>query len=200
MVYKKILNKFVLFSLTYTKQICYIHFVITNLQEDNKMAIGKRIRYIRKLKGMTQKQLGMLIGLSERTADIRMAQYENGTRTPKEDMVNAIAQQLDVSPAALNIPDTDTYIGIIHTLFDLEDNFNFRVELVNNEIHLAFENNSSLFSIHSLLYGWALEQEKYRKGLITKEEYDNWRYNFPKFDKTQDWAETISPELNESLV
>ena len=46
------------------------------------MAIGERIRFIRNLRGMTQKYLGIEIGFPEKTADIRMAQYESGTRSP----------------------------------------------------------------------------------------------------------------------
>lgn len=62
------------------------------------MAIGERIRFFRNLRGMTQKYLGMMVGFSERTADIRMAQYEAGTRTPKEDLTAALAHALEVSP------------------------------------------------------------------------------------------------------
>ena len=47
------------------------------------MAIGERIRYIRKLRKMTQKELGTAVGFEEKNADIRMAQYESGTRSPK---------------------------------------------------------------------------------------------------------------------
>jgi len=71
------------------------------------MAIGERIRFIRNLRGMTQKYLGTLAGFPEKTADIRMAQYEAGTRTPKEDLTKALAGALDVSPLALNVPDID---------------------------------------------------------------------------------------------
>ena len=39
------------------------------------MAIGERIRFIRNLRGMTQKWLGISAGLSEKTDDIRMEQY-----------------------------------------------------------------------------------------------------------------------------
>lgn len=53
------------------------------------MAIGERIRFIRNLRGMTQKLLGTAIGFPEKTADIRLAQYESGTRTPKEDITVA---------------------------------------------------------------------------------------------------------------
>ena len=41
------------------------------------MAIGERIRFFRNLRGMTQKYLGQVIGFPEKTADIRMAQYES---------------------------------------------------------------------------------------------------------------------------
>ena len=66
------------------------------------MAIGERIRFIRNLRGMTQKFLGLQVGFSERTADIRMAQYESGSRTPKADLVEQLADALDVSTEALN--------------------------------------------------------------------------------------------------
>lgn len=68
------------------------------------MAIGERIRFIRNLRGMTQKYLGTLVGFPEKTADIRMAQYEAGSRTPKEDLTKALAGALDVSPLALEFP------------------------------------------------------------------------------------------------
>jgi transcriptional regulator with XRE-family HTH domain len=70
---------------------------------------------------MTQKYLGMSIGFDEKTADIRMAQYESGTRTPKEKLVTDLANALDVSPKALDVPEIDSHIGLMHTLFAIED-------------------------------------------------------------------------------
>ena len=75
------------------------------------MSIGERIRYIRNLRGMTQKELGKAIGFDDKTADIRIAQYESGTRTPKANYVEAIAKALNVKTYALNVPETDTYLG-----------------------------------------------------------------------------------------
>ena len=69
------------------------------------MAIGERIRFFRNMKGITQKYLGMVVGFPERSADVRMAQYETGSRTPKADITAALAQVLDVAPEALNVPD-----------------------------------------------------------------------------------------------
>lgn len=65
------------------------------------MAIGERIRFFRNLCGMTQKYLGQVIGFPEKTADIRMAQYESGSRTPKADLTNKLAEVFDISPQAL---------------------------------------------------------------------------------------------------
>ena len=38
------------------------------------------------------------------------------------------------------------------------------------------------------------------KGEITKEEYDNWRYNYPKFDTTGEWVKTPSEQLGKMIV
>ena len=84
------------------------------------MAIGERIRFFRNLRGMTQKYLGMQVGFPEKTADIRMAQYESGSRTPKANLTNTLTQVFEVSPQALTVPDTDSYNGLMHTLFTLK--------------------------------------------------------------------------------
>ena len=59
------------------------------------MAISERIHFFRLMRGMTQKYLGTAIGFPEKSADVRLAQYETGTRKPKADLTNALAQVLD---------------------------------------------------------------------------------------------------------
>ena len=81
------------------------------------MAIGERIRFFRHLRGMTLKALGLAVGFSPRTAEVRMSQYEKGLRTPKADLIENLAYRLQVSTDALNVPDIDTYQGFMHTLF-----------------------------------------------------------------------------------
>ena len=73
------------------------------------MAIGERIKYIRNLKNFTQKYLGQLIGFPEKTADIRIAQYESGTRTPKADITKELAKALEVSPLASHLRISTVY-------------------------------------------------------------------------------------------
>jgi len=81
------------------------------------MAIGKRIKFFRNRKGMTQKQMGEMLGFLGRTSDVRMAQYESEARVPKHDLVKEMAHILDVSPHAITVPNIDSYIGLMHTLF-----------------------------------------------------------------------------------
>lgn len=62
------------------------------------MSIRTRIKCIWTHRGITQKALWIKLGYSERNADIRIAQYESGKRTPKKEDINAIAYILEVSP------------------------------------------------------------------------------------------------------
>ena len=92
------------------------------------MATGERIHFFRNLRGMTQKYLGMMVGFPERSADIRLAQYESETRTPKADITEKLASVLNVSPKAIDLPDIDSYIGLMHTFFALEDRYGLKSE------------------------------------------------------------------------
>ena len=100
------------------------------------MAIGERIHFFRLLRGMTQKYLGTAVGFPERSADVRLAQYETGSRKPKADLTAALAQVLEVSPQALDVPDIDSYIGLMHTLFTLEDIYGLTVSEADGEVCL----------------------------------------------------------------
>jgi hypothetical protein len=76
----------------------------------------------------------MAVGFDEKTADVRMAQYESGSRTPKENLVGAIADTLEVSPKALNVPSIDSYVGLMHTLlFALEDLYGIKIDSIAGE-------------------------------------------------------------------
>ena len=166
------------------------------------MAIGERIRFIRNLRGMTQKYLGTLVGFPEKTADIRMAQYEAGTRTPKEDLTKALAGALDVSPLALNVPDIDSYFGLMHTLFTLEDRYGLTIETRDGEVLFRIDprKGKDAARISELVYAWAAAAEKYHAGESSRDEYDKWRYYYPQYDDTQITAKVPSKELSDAMV
>ena len=111
------------------------------------MAIGKRIRFFRNRKGMTQKYLGEILGFVGKTSDVRMAQYESEARVPKQELVKNMAHFLDVSTHALTVPDIDTNIGLMHTFFALEDMRGLKIGEVDGEVVLRLDkSNHSTYS------------------------------------------------------
>ena len=146
------------------------------------MAIGERIHFFRLLRGMTQKYLGTAVGFPERSADVRLAQYETGSRKPKADLTAALAQALDVSPQALDVPDIDSQIGLMHTLFTLEDLYGLKITELDGEVclHLDKGMGTNYITMFEMFSAWKEQAEKYKNGEITKEEYDHWRYNYPQ--------------------
>ncbi len=155
------------------------------------MAINERIRFFRKLRGMTLKYLGIKVGFPERSADIRMAQYESGKRTPKADLTEKLAIVLEVSPQALAVPNIDNELGLIHTLFALEDLYGIQIRNLDGEICLCLDKSEGrrFNSMHNLFSEWQRQAERYRNKEINKEEYDEWRYTYPEMEAKRTKAE-----------
>ena len=167
------------------------------------MAIGERIHFFRNLRGMTQKYLGTIIGFPEKSADVRLAQYETGTRTPKADLTAALAQALDVAPQALSVPDIDSQIGLMHTLFTLEDVYGITIGEIDGEVCLRINNDkgNTSYDLLKMLNAWQEQSAKLAIGEISKEDYDKWRYCYPKFDTSGQWHKvTPSPALSDMIV
>lgn len=58
-------------------------------------------------------------------------------------------------------------------------------------------NEITMFEMFSV---WKEQADKLSSEEISKEEYDNWRYHYPKFDTTQRWAKVPSQALSDALV
>lgn len=166
------------------------------------MAIGERIRFFRNLRGMTQKYLGTVVGFPEKTADIRMAQYESGSRTPKADLTNSLAEVLGISPLALSVPDIDSYLGLMHTLFTLEDRYGLTVEKNESGVSMRIDprKGKDAAELCKMVSAWAERSEKYHSGEISRENYDRWRYNYPKYDEASGYVKVPSQELSDAMV
>lgn len=166
------------------------------------MAIGERIHFFRNLRGMTQKYLGTAVGFPEKSADVRLAQYETGTRSPKADLMAALAQVLDVSSQALSVPDIDSYLGLIHTLFTLEDRYGLTIEKGENGVSMRVNprKGKDAAELSEMLNAWTEQAEKYHDGDISREDYDKWRYNYPKYDETSGYVKVPSQKLNDEML
>lgn len=166
------------------------------------MAIGQRIKFFRNRKGMTQKQLGEALGFMGKTSDVRMAQYESEARIPKHDLIKAMAHIFDVSPDALTVPDIDTYIGLMHTLFALEDMYGLKINEIDGVPCLCLDRCEAVpsSSVYTMLHAWWRQAAKLENGEISREEYDEWRYKYPELDTHQRWGRIPSQEISDMLM
>ena len=128
--------------------------------------------------------------------------YETGTRKPKAELTSALAQALDVAPQALDVPDIDSYIGLMHTLFTLEAIYGLTVSETDGEVCLKVnkDKGKDAAELLKMLYAWKEQADKLSADEINKEQYDQWRYHYPKYDTTQLWAKVPSQELSDTLT
>ena len=130
-------------------------------------------------KGLTQRQLGVMLGFNESNADVRVAQYESANKVPRKDLLERIANVLDVDVSFLN-PDIRNPIGKMQLLFSLEDDQILQINTAYGIPILSFNvtnktDEGRLFEIY--FQQWSDMAEKLRRGIITREEYDQWRYH-----------------------
>ncbi len=57
---------------------------------------GRRLRAARQIAGISQEQLGVMLGLDEATSSTRISRYERGTHTPPFELAEKIASILSL--------------------------------------------------------------------------------------------------------
>ena len=69
----------------------------------------------------------------------------------------------------------------MHTLFALEDLYGLQIGEIDGEVCLRLDKKGiNYLNMFDMFTAWQSEAEKLRNEEITKEEYDNWRYNYQK--------------------
>lgn len=167
-----------------------------NLERGDDLAIGDKIKKIRLKREMTQKELGLAIGFNERTADIRMAQYESGTRVPKEAVIVKIAETLKVNPDYLMAPSLTKTEEIIHTLIYLDEYNQLKMqeeEYTTEEGENLKTIKLSMTALDMYLEEWYEKKKALENNEITQDEYYEWKLNWP--DSSEKYRE-IFPEHN----
>lgn len=101
--------------------------------------VGKRIRRFRTLRGMTQKELGVAVGFSPESADVRIAQYESGVRVPKQNLIRLLAKALNVSLSALAVPRIKDKEELCGLLIALEDECGIVLSPQSDDFKAIFE-------------------------------------------------------------
>ena len=144
--------------------------------------------------------MAQAVRLPEKTADIRMAQHESGSGSPRAALTESLAGALGVSPLALSVQDIDSCLGLTHILFALEDRYGLTVETGENGVSLRADprKGKDAAELSEMLVAWAQQAEKYRNGEINREDYDEWRYNYPRYDKASGHVELPSKKRSDA--
>lgn len=147
--------------------------------------IGERIAFFRRLNNYTQKYLGELLGFSDKTCDVRVAQYESGDRIPKDAMLEKIAAIFNISPGTLDIPNINSWARRMQIFFAMEDKYGSEIKKIDGEYYLRIEktypDEPCITGVrNAVLQEWVDMYTALQEGKITKSEYDYWRYNYPQ--------------------
>ena len=113
-----------------------------------------------------------------------------------------MAHIFDISTHALTVPDIDTYIGLMNTLFALEDMYELKIGKNDGEICLRLDKSdySTYVSMFDMLHARQEQAAKLAQGELTKEKYDQWRYKYPELDTSKHWAKIPSQAVSDMLM
>ena len=166
------------------------------------MTIGEKIKCVRRCRKMTQAELGLAVGLGE-NAQNRMAHYERGTRVPQKELLDRMAEVLDVNRYMLYDLTGENSSEFIRIMFWLEEANPGLFRLFQLQKFPREKSNESddpgvyyhdtdewpthppvgiWFSggtLNDFMREWLIRMEEKRARLITEEEYFEWKLNWP---------------------
>jgi len=166
------------------------------------MTIGDKIRHIRNFRGLTQKELGLKIGLDAKSADNRIAQYETNYRIPKKDMLVQIAEVLDVNVMNFTGSTPSCAEGIMFTFFWMDEDNQGTINLfqlvrnpgktnASDDTAVRYNDNDDWPAhapvglwfdyglVNDYMREWLMKKEELKAKEITNDEYLEWKLNWP---------------------
>ncbi len=145
-----------------------------NIQDDSEKgnpspgSIAGKIRRFREARGLTQQQLGVMCGYKESTAYVRISQYENNKKAPKDDALRDIIAALGVDEAAFFDGDLSQEESLYHALFEMDFFHGLHPIKIANNYYLGFSREPDTdmtvipMEYTRFLKSWYEEREKYR--------------------------------------
>ncbi len=147
-----------------------------NAKEDMKMnnkihdnLIGNKLRRARFFSDYTAKDIGILSGFSEDTADVRMCQYENGQRKPTYKTAKRLADVLGISPIGLLPLDLSTEEGLYHIIIKMIEVYDIKLYKDGDRYSLIIPTNHTklwyyleyLYSAHVMRRNNKMSDDEY---------------------------------------
>ena len=139
------------------------------------MYFGNTLKEIRQYRGYTQKELGILMGFKESTADVRIAQYEAGTRFPKEDGILKLAEILKVQPSVLTTPDIPDNTAMTQLIMALDEYPNIDLDIEEDgTVKIKVKGMEEHFKL------WREKRLEMMSNELPEELYTEWLLNWQK--------------------
>ena len=160
------------------------------------MTIGKKIKFVRKLRKMTQQELGVAVGLEEKGAANRIAQYECDYRFPQKDMLIDMAKAMNINPLNFVSEVPGSAEDIMQTFFWLDEDNRGAINLFSlirsNKKEKAtakavaqYDDNDNYCMwfnyglVDEFMREWMIRKQELAKNEITENEYLEWKLNWP---------------------
>lgn len=88
----------------------------------------------------------------------------------------------------------DSYVGLMHTLFTLEDNYGPKIGEMDGDVCLTVDvrKNKDTVRRYEMFCSRQQAATMLKTGEISKADYDKWGYHSPEFDTTQKISGVIS--------
>ena len=144
------------------------------------MRIGQRIKQARLHRGLTQKELGIMVGFDENTADIRIAQYESSTRTPKTDMRDKLGEAMGINPRYFYDSDLYSAEDIMFMLFELDGVHKVELTPFQDGTRTRVNVHVGYNFVDDFLVDWLKKKQALADGEITKHDYTEWILTWPR--------------------
>jgi len=163
------------------------------------MTLGQKIKTIRTFRGITQKQLGTAMGFNETNADVRVRQYEQNGKIPRENNLDKLAKALNVSRWNFIEDEPGSASSIMQILFWHDELNPTLIKLATDEgdkksttekklLQCGSENrpansptvmwfNNNL--VDEFMREWAFRKAELKSKQITRDEYFEWKLNWP---------------------
>ena len=122
---------------------------------------GARLKFIRQHRQLTMKALGERLGFDEKSAAVRIAQWEQGTRNPNEDSIKQLAQVLEIAPERLSQHNADAVSQMIE-------------QIIWSELTGKAGMTTEYARIASFMGEFLAMKAKHQSGQISNEDYTDW--------------------------
>lgn len=139
------------------------------------MISGEKLRKLRLLRKLTQKELAYMSGLT----DSAIRNYELGYRSPDNEQLKKIAEALQCDASALVDHTPISIFEFMQVVFDYEEELKIRPFVEGSTTGLMFHDQN----FNDFILEWEKMRRKHYNGELSDEEFRDWKLSYPKKSK-----------------